>query len=108
MCVSVHVCACTCVSLHVHRDIFINIITHIANADAVAVSSSFYGKSHRKLHYNWVECTGTETNITQCSHGIVDDDNREKCAHVAGVICTSRNPQTNGIIHKIMHITSHL
>ena len=89
-------CVCLCVSACA-----LNIITH--NVAAVAVSSSFYGKSHRKLHYNWVECTGTETNITQCSHGIVDDDNSEKCGHVAGVICTSRNPQTNGIIHKIMH-----
>ena len=84
-----------------HRFIIINIITH--NADAIAVSNSFYGKSHRKLHYNWVECTGIETNITQCSHGIVDNDNSEKCAHVAGVICRSRNPQTNGIIHKIIY-----
>ena len=82
----------------------INVILPTIHADAVAVSSSFYGRSHRKLHYNWVECTGTETNITQCSHGTVDDDNREKCAHVAGVICRSRNPPTNGIhMHKILY-----
>ena len=100
VCMSVRLSVC----MHVHQGI---IITH--NADAVAVSSSFYGKSHRKLHYNWVECTGTETNITQCSHGKVNNDNSEKCAHVAGVICRNRNPraQTNGIMHEIIHITSH-
>ena len=93
-----------------HRDIFINVITH--NADAVAVRSSFCGKSHRKIHYNWVECTGTETDITQCSHGTVDDDNHQ-CVLVAGVFCRSRNRLTyNGIYiiqagtqNIIMHIT---
>ena len=92
-----------------HQDIFINVITH--NADAVAVRSSFCGKSHRKIHYNWVECTGTETDITQCSHGTVDDDNHQ-CVLVAGVFCSRNRLTYNGIYiiqadtqNIIMHIT---
>ena len=97
MCLCVSACAPKYYTIKIH------------NADA-AVRNSFYVKSHRKLHYTtgWSALEQKLTS-TQCSHGIVDDDNHEKCAHVAGVICRSGNPRKNGIInmHKIMYISSH-
>ena len=64
---------------------------------ARAVRGTLYGRSRRNLYYNWVDCTGTEANITQCTHSIVSNDLESPCkrVNVAGVVCHTTHTPTS-------------
>ena len=57
----------------------------LSNADASALSNAFYGQGTGPILLDDVACTGTQTNILQCTF----DTNTADCGHSedAGVQC---------------------
>ena len=65
--------------------LLVNTLLFLMNIDATAVGSAFYGRGSGPIHIDDVACTGTETNVLQCTYDPVTSD----CGHSedAGVQC---------------------
>lgn len=57
-------------------------------------TQAFFGPGRGRIAYDDVKCSGSETDLSQCSHAMISD-----CTHAedVGVIC--QNTSTNGSQH---------
>lgn len=62
--------------------------------NAQVKSQAFFGRGSGRIAYDDVRCSGSETDLSQCSHAMITD-----CTHSedVGVIC--QNTSTNGSQH---------
>ena len=71
----------------------------------VAVGGAFFGEGSGPIFLDNVDCTGTESNLTQCSHGGIGIHN---CDHGddAGVICAGNHMDIHIITRTVVHTTT--